>query len=147
MSWRYRLNAMRLVGAAAAYFAVVFGIGFILGPIRVLWLEPRVGARMAELIEAPFMLCAVVLAGRWVGHRLCAAFTPGARLQVGLLAGAFVLAADLALGVGLRGMSVTAVLAGRDLLTRSVYYALVALTAVAPWLFGRARGAGAPARD
>ncbi|MFN8910213.1 MAG: hypothetical protein ACK5YW_13120, partial [Betaproteobacteria bacterium] len=52
---------------AALYFAAVFGTGFVLGPLRVLWLEPRLGVRAAELLEAPFMLSAIVLAGRWAG--------------------------------------------------------------------------------
>ena len=33
------------------YFGLVFGTGFVLGPVRVLWLAPRVGERWAELIE------------------------------------------------------------------------------------------------
>ena len=51
------------------YFAVVFGTGFVLGPIRMLWLVPRVGARTAELLEAPVMLVAIVLLARWVVRR------------------------------------------------------------------------------
>ena len=43
------MSVLRLVKPAAIYFGVVFGAGFALGPIRVLWLEPRVGARAAEL--------------------------------------------------------------------------------------------------
>jgi hypothetical protein len=34
---------MRIAGAAALYVVIVFGAGFLLGSIRVLWLEPRVG--------------------------------------------------------------------------------------------------------
>jgi len=32
------------------YFVLVFGAEFILGPLRVLWVAPRVGERVAELI-------------------------------------------------------------------------------------------------
>ena len=36
--------------AGVLYFAVVFGAGFALGTIRTLWIVPRVGTRLAELI-------------------------------------------------------------------------------------------------
>src|SRR5664280_2951380 len=57
---------MRIVLATLLYFAVVFGTGLVLGPARVLWLEPRVGPAIAELIEAPFLVIAMVGAARWV---------------------------------------------------------------------------------
>jgi len=140
------LNVLRWVKLAAIYFLIVFGVGFALGPIRILLLEPRLGVRTAELIEAPFMLLAVILAGRWVGRRLCAGYAPAARLGVGLAAAGTVVVADLAVGVGLRGMSVLEVFTARDPVSGSVYYALVALTAVAPWVFGRASAPSAHER-
>lgn len=130
-------HASRLAKWAAIYFALVFGAGFALGPIRVLWLEPRIGARAAELVEAPFMLLAIVLAGRWVGRRVRSGGSTMRSLGVGVTAAGVVLAADLAVGVGLRGMTVAQVFTGRDPVSGAVYYGLVALTAVAPWLFGR----------
>lgn len=132
--------------SAAIYFAIVFGVGFALGPIRVLWLEPRLGVRTAELIEAPFMLLAVILAGRWVGGRLCAGCSPAARLGAGLVAAGVVLVADLGVGVGLRGMSVLEVFTARDPVSGPVYYAFVALTAVVPWIFGSVSAPGARER-
>ena len=134
-----------MLKAAAIYFGIVFGTGFLLGPFRVLLLEPRVGARTAELLEAPVMLLAIVLVGRWVGRRWCSGFGSGARLGVGLIVAGLILGADLAVGVGLRGMSAVEVFAGRDPVSGTVYYALVALTAAMPWAFGRGcvRGAGA----
>ncbi len=129
------------VAAAIAYFGLVFGLGFLLGPIRVLWLEPRLGARTAQLIEAPVMLLAIVLAARWVGGRLGSGRAASARLAVGVMAAAFVLLADLGVGVGLRGMSVDEVFAGRDPVSGTVYYGLVALMALAPWAFAGKSGA------
>jgi len=47
------------------YFCLVFGVGFILGTIRVLWVVPHLGVRTAELIETPLMLAATFLAARY----------------------------------------------------------------------------------
>jgi hypothetical protein len=60
---------MRTLKAAALYFTLVFGTGFVLGPVRVLWAVPRFGIRAAELMEAPLMLMAMVLAARWTVRR------------------------------------------------------------------------------
>ena len=57
---------MQIVKAGALYFALVFGAGFMFGTIRVLWLVPRLGSRIAELIETPFMFVVIVIASRWV---------------------------------------------------------------------------------
>ena len=63
---------VRILKAALLYFAFVFGAGFVLGPIRILWVAPRFGARMAELMEAPIMIAVLFLAARWVVRRLAA---------------------------------------------------------------------------
>jgi hypothetical protein len=38
---------MQIVKAGTLYFALVFGVGFVLGTIRTRWVVPRVGTRMA----------------------------------------------------------------------------------------------------
>ncbi len=137
---------LSILRSTALYFALVFGAGFLLGPIRVLWLEPQVGVRPAELIEAPIMLLAIVLAGRWLSHRPCATFGPAALLAVGLLTSALILGADLVVGIQLRGLSAAAVFSRRDPVSGSVYDALVALTALMPWLWRQLRWDRAPDR-
>jgi len=129
---------MSTVKDAALYFALVFGAGFVFGTLRVTLLLPRIGERAAELIESPFMLAAMLLAARWVVGRSRA--TASALLGSGLLAAALVLVADVAVGVGLRGMTFAEVFTDRDPISGSVYYALVVLFALLPWLFARRRG-------
>lgn len=126
-----------MIRAAAAYFGIVFGCGFLLGPLRVLVLEPRIGTRAAELVEAPVMLAVIVLAARWVGRRWRDRIGASGLLGVGSMAAGLVLAADLAVGVGLRGLSAVQVFFGRDPVSGAAYYGLVLFCALAPWLLGR----------
>jgi len=49
---------MRIAASAALCFVIVFGAGMLLGPMRVLWLEPRMGPFVAVPCEAPFVLAA-----------------------------------------------------------------------------------------
>ena len=58
-----------MLKAAASYFALVFGAGFVLGPIRVPFLVPRVGARTAKLLQTPLMLVEVIFAARFIVRR------------------------------------------------------------------------------
>ena len=61
---------MQILKAGVLYFALVFGAGFALGTIRVLWIVPELGTRLAELMEAPFMLIVTIAPARWVVRRL-----------------------------------------------------------------------------
>jgi hypothetical protein len=97
------------IGAAALiYFAIVFGVGLALGPVRVLWIEPWLGPAVAVLIEAPVLVFAMTIAARlapgWTGLRGGWA----SYLAVGVLALALQQIADLAVGFGLRGMTLAA---------------------------------------
>ena len=126
-----------MLRAGLTYFALVFGAGFVLGPIRVLLLEPRVGTRAAELLEMPLMLAVIVLAAHWLHRAHTAAMTHAQRLQVGGLTVACVLLADIGVGVGLRGMSLAAVFTDRDPVSGTAYYLLLAVTALLPWWIGQ----------
>ena len=83
-----------ILKAGLLYFAIVFGAGFVLGTIRTLWVVPRLGARMAELMETPIMFAAAILAARWTVLRLAIPSTPSARLMMGGIALAFLIVAE-----------------------------------------------------
>lgn len=85
--------------AGAAYFALVFAVGFIIGVARVLAVAPVVGEVRAVLIELPVMLGA-----SWYGcavttrrFRVAARVVP--RLAMGAVALTLLLAAEAGLSV------------------------------------------------
>ena len=59
-------NVMPILKAGVLCFALVFGAGFVLGTIRTLWVVPRFGTRIAELMEMPIMLIVTIVAARWI---------------------------------------------------------------------------------
>jgi hypothetical protein len=105
---------VRIIKAALLYFALVFGAGLVLGPIRILWVVPRFGTRMAELMEAPIMLLVTILAARWIVRRFALSSAAFSRLGMGCIAFGFMLVAEFIL-VLLRGLSISEYFASRTL--------------------------------
>ena len=123
--------------AGAAYFALVFGAGFLLGSIRVPFLVPRLGERVAELLEAPVMLVVIFFASRHVVRRFALASFAPASLAVGLFALVLLLAAEVLLAIAISGRSVLEYISGRDPVSGSVYLASLVLYAALPWWHAR----------
>jgi hypothetical protein len=130
---------MPVLKCGALYFAIVFGAGFVLGPVRLFWLVPRVGERMAELMEMPIMLVVVILAARWIARRPSLPATRPARLGVGLVALALLLGAEFGVVLGLRGMTITEYFASRDPVSGTVYAAMLVAFAAMPLLLAPRR--------
>ena len=128
---------MQVVKAGVLYFTLVFGVGFVLGTIRTLWVVPRVGARKAELMETPIMLVVTIVAARSIILRLGLPFTFSARLGMGCIALALLLVAEFGLVLWLRGLSIREYLAARDPVSGTVYYVMLAVFAVMPLLVAR----------
>lgn len=125
---------MRVLKAGVLYFAIVFGAGFVLGPVRLLFMVPRFGTRTAELMEMPVMLAVTIVAARWVVRRLALPSTPSSRFGMGGLALGLLVTAELALVLRLQGLSMAEYLATRDPVSGTVYYAMLVLVAVMPRL-------------
>ncbi len=128
---------MQALKAGLLYFALVFGAGFVLGPIRVLWLVPRLGERIAELLEPPVMLVVIVLSARWIVRRFALPPVAASRLAMGGLAIGLLLAAEFAVVLWLRGMTLAEYFATRDPVSGTAYYAALAAFAVMPMLVER----------
>jgi hypothetical protein len=134
MRAEHQVAMTRVLTSAAAYFGLVFGAGFVLGTVRVLWIVPRIGTRAAELVESPLMLLVTIIAAAWINRRILAASSQAARLQVGLIALALLLAAEVGLGVILRGAPPLEILTDKDPVSGTVYYGLLGVFAAMPWL-------------
>jgi hypothetical protein len=130
---------MRILKAAVSYFALVFGAGFALGTIRMLWIVPRLGTRMAELMEAPIMLAITIVVARWVVRRLAVPPKLSSRLGMGCIALFLLLLTEISLVLYLRGMSISDYLASRDPISGTVYYAELGILAVIPYFIDRGR--------
>jgi len=129
--------ARTTIVAAAIYFALVFGAGFVLGPIRIFWAEPRFGPRLAELIEAPIMLVVIAVAARWIVGGYARQFSVRRRATLGAVALLLMLVAEFALVTWLRGESIGDYFAGRDPVSGWVYYVLLVVFAAMPALLRR----------
>jgi hypothetical protein len=128
---------MRIVKAGVLYFALVFGAGFVLGTIRTLWVVPRIGTRMSELMETPIMLVISIVAARWTVLRLAVPSVPSARLVMGGIALVLMLVAEFGFVLWLRGMSIRDYLATRDPVSGTVYYVMLGVFAIMPLLVAR----------
>jgi hypothetical protein len=128
---------MKILKGGLLYFALVFGAGFALGMIRVLWLVPRVGTRSAEVMEAPVMFVAVIVAARWVVRRVSLPPTMAMRLGVGFIALGFLLATEFTVVLGIRGITINEYFIGRDPVAEGVYVAMLGVFAIMPLLVCR----------
>jgi hypothetical protein len=125
------------IKAGLCYFTLTFGAGFLLGPLRIFLMVPRVGARAAELVELPVMILVTWLAARWTIRRLHVPLSTGPRLVMGVLAFALLLAAEFSLVLPLRGLTLQQYFATRDPVSGVAYYASLVLLALMPLIVER----------
>ena len=93
----------RTLGAAGAYFAIVFALGFVLGVARVLITAPKLGETVAVLLEVPVIVTASWFAAKWCVAAFSVPARAPERLTMGFVAFALTMLAELALSVFLLG--------------------------------------------
>jgi hypothetical protein len=125
--------------ASAVYFALVFAAGFVLGTIRTLWVVPRLGARTAELAEAPIMFGISILAARWAVRHVQVSPLRSRRLAMGGVALGLMLLVEFTLGLWIRGTTIREYFAARDPVSGTVYFLTLGAFAVIPIFVGRPR--------
>ena len=103
VSWTGRggadLTMRRALTAAAAYFAIVFSLAFILGVIRTLFVAARTGDVVAVIIETPIILLVSWFAARWCARRFAVPAQARERLVMGFAAFVLLMAVETALGL------------------------------------------------
>jgi hypothetical protein len=125
---------MQVLKAGALYFAFVFGAGFVLGAIRIIWVVPRFGTRIAELMEAPIMFMVTLLAAQWIVRRLAVPPKVSSRLTMGCIGLGLMLVAEFTLVLWLRGLSLSDYLSSRDPVSGTVYYVMLGVFCIMPLL-------------
>lgn len=102
---------MHTLKAGVIYFLPVFALGWVLGPIRVLWAVPHFGRLTPLLFEAVIMLIAMFVSARWVIRRFDVGSSLPATIGMGIVAVAILLPAEIAGALWVRGLSLRAYLA------------------------------------
>ena len=132
-----RPEPLTILKAAVVYFVLVFGTGFVLGPIRILFLVPRFGVRVAELMEFPVMLVVIVLAARWLVRKFQLTVHT---LLVGFLALGLMIAFEFTLVLWLRGLTLSEYFRERDPVAGVVYYLMLLVFAAMPFFMSHKAG-------
>ena len=94
------------IQAGAAYFALVFALGFLLGTVRVLILMPQLGEFYSGLIELPIILTAAWFICRWLVNRFKLGHQWTVRFAMGATAFVLLMVAELTMSLTLFGRSV-----------------------------------------
>ena len=124
-----------LLKAGLLYFVVVFGVGFVLGALRVLFVAPRIGERSAELSEMPIMCLVTIFTARWVVRHMWAP-TRGRLIAIGSIALFLLAAAELAMVLLVRRVTVRDYLSSRDPVSGIAFLFMMVLFALMPVLVG-----------
>ena len=98
---------------------------------------PRLGQRLAELMEMPVMFVVILASARFVTTRFALPRTGAVRLATGILALGLMLAAELLLAAIVQGRSLDEYVASRDPVSGSVYLVMLGLFALMPTVLAR----------
>ena len=130
---------MPILRSGVIYFAIVFGVAFVLGAIRTLWAVPRFGTRVAELMEAPILLMVIAAAARWMVRHFVNFSGPWSLLGMGCIALGLTLMMEFTVVLWVRRLTIKKYLADRDPVSGTVFYVLLVLLAIMPLLVAHFR--------
>jgi hypothetical protein len=131
---------MRVLKAGAIYFALVFAVGWVLGPIREFWIVPHLGRIAALMLETPLMLVAMIVSARWVVPRFDVPYSLRTRIAIGAVALVILLAAELIGSQWVRGLSMQEYLASLATVPGLISLLAFLVFAAVPAFIGRPKG-------
>jgi hypothetical protein len=102
---RQRPPTIRIIGAGVLYFLIVFAFAFVLGSVRVVWLEPLIGPTLATLCEAPLLIAVMMAAALWVPAKIGVPPDTSSLVKMGLIALGILILADISVGTAIRGIT------------------------------------------
>ena len=123
--------------AAAAYFALAFTLGFVLGTLRVTVLVPALGELVAVMVELPLMLTATWFICRRVVRHFGVPAAAGPRLAMGGVAFALLMVVEFTLSVTAFGRTPSAYFASLAAPAGMLGLAGQAVFGLWPWWQGR----------
>jgi hypothetical protein len=132
---------MRAAAAGLVYAVLVFGVGFVLGTIRVLILVPRMPATLAVLVETPAILAVSWWLSSWCSARFGLERSTSARLTMGIAAFTVLMLEELTLSVVLFARPVGAYLSSLVTVPGAIGLAAQVAFAFFPLLQARRRRA------
>jgi hypothetical protein len=118
--------------AACLYVLLTYAAGFALGTLRVMIIEPRVGAVYAVVIEAPFILMAMWFSSRRALKKVQPSQRISSYLAVGGMAFVFLHLLEVLGGMFLRGQSITAYFTHYTTPEGLMFFALASVFALMP---------------
>src|SRR5271167_304745 len=138
---------MRTLKAGATYFLLVFALGWILGPIRILCAAPRFGPLIGVLLEAVIMLIGMIIAAKWALRRFDARRALVPTISMGLIAVGLLLPAEIAGVLWIRRLPLQEYLATFLNPSGLVSLSIFLLFAAMPTLVSRLGNGNRPARQ
>jgi hypothetical protein len=139
-SWRIVMTKLRrCITDGLTYGALMFGLGFVLGIVRQLFVLPHTGLTVALAIEVPVIVVVSALVARWIVQRRKPLREGFGSIVTGLAGLITLLVAEEILSRILNGRSVFAVWADFPTTASIINLVGLVLFTLMPWIVARAR--------
>lgn len=127
---------VQVLKAGAIYFLITLGAGFVLEVVRLQIVALHVSERIAQAMEIPFHLLAMIIAARWAIDRFTLPPFPGIRLGVGFVALVLWLVMEWIVILPFHGLSLDEFLASQDSVMGTLPIGALGVLTVMPFLVG-----------